>query len=421
MAAGEDEELNSFLDNLASDLFNSRLPDGQIPEEMYELSTDKLFNALDKGLGGVSFDFEDERNSLKAFFQDNLAQFSAAKSLTELKFFNELLIKENGEIRSFNEFRDAVLRYGIQFNKNYLKTEYNTAVAAAQNARQFITLKQNGVQYLTYKTMEDGKVRPTHVILDDFTAHIDDPAWDVMTPPLAFNCRCYLLPGIASQVGVLLNKLKMTFRQLFRAAKVPKEFQNNPAKSKVIYTQEMPYFKQAKINGKLLQAQKNFGLRPILSDATDKGIYETYKFDAPVEFANKEEANKWWLDNAGTQRGSFDIDDNKGLAIRFDNKFRNHVIEQNNDGRETIIGNVKDILQRPDEVWSIATERKGVKSLQRTYIKYYKDFPMVVQVDGSGEAATMFEASKTTKEGKLLNKDSIENLRQGNLIYNKTR
>lgn len=425
MTSSDDDEWRAFLHQLADDLTHARLPDGTIPDFMYTKTVDTYFNALDKGLGGITFGFDDARNSLKAYLQDNLAQFSAAKSLTELKFFNQLLTKENGELRTFNEFRDAVMRYGILFNKNYLKTEYNTAVAAAQNARKYDEFLKQGVEYLEYRTMEDDRVRPAHAVLDGFTAGIENDIWNTIMPPLDFNCRCTVIPGVQANAGKLLRTLNKSTRQLVRDAEIPPAFQNNPAVSKLVFKPTLPYYVKSGISKdggktiKILQARKNYGLRPLFSDVHDTGIYNAYSFDAPVMIESKEAAENWWKDNAVD--GAMTFTDNKGLTLRTNNGFLNHILHDNNQYRELIVANLGDVVKHPDEVWS-KPDMKDKSDLVRTYIKYYKERPIVVQVNGKGEIYTIYEPVKENASGKLmLNDKAIINLRQGNLIYNKIR
>lgn len=81
---------------------------------------------------------------------------------------------------------------------------------------------------LKYKTQEDNRVRPEHQALNNFIAPIDDPAWDRITPPNGWRCRCYLVQTAekASETTPDINK------------EVKPEFQVNVGKTGQIFNED---------------------------------------------------------------------------------------------------------------------------------------------------------------------------------------
>lgn len=394
--AGAGDGLDKIVEDIATELYNRRLKDGMIPDELYHATADKLMAGIFSGMGGKSFGYEDNRNELRAYLEHNIYAFSAAKSLTELREFRSLMVGKDGKIRSEIEFRNACVDAGKVFNKNYLSTEYHSALASAQTAAQWAQFGDD--EYLEINTAGDDKVRPSHQILDKFTAKKSDPVWRRLCPPFDWECRCILVPGVAANVRGIDKG------QLIKDAQIPKYFQRNPGITKVVFDQDHPYYINSYGKETELSAEAVYGMPSV------PHLYEVNDFPLPVEFDSKEAANAWWKDKAGTAKGSFDAVDYNGLTVRFDNTFRKHVFEANQESRYLHVANTEDIIKNPDEVWS--QREKGV--VKRFYLKYYNDFPYVVRVDGA-DAYTMHNFENKGK----LNEPSINRLRRGVLLYRK--
>ena len=166
----------------------------------------------------------------------NLYRFSAAKTAVQAYEINSLLYTENGQIRPYHEFMQEVLKINERYNRNYLKTEYNTAVKAAAMARQWEDFQADKDLFpnLKYKTAEDDRVRAEHQRLSGVIRPIDDPFWDKYYPPNGWNCRCYV---IQTAEPATEGREDST---------VPKEFYGNVAKDQVIFSKGQTYFQVAK-------------------------------------------------------------------------------------------------------------------------------------------------------------------------------
>jgi uncharacterized protein with gpF-like domain len=112
--------------------------------------------------------------------------------------------------------------------------------------------KYVGDNYLRYMTKRDARVRHEHAILDGAVKHVDDPFWDIYTPPNGWGCRCTLDKmsgsGITSTNTIGLNLHKS----------VPSIFLFNAGKTQTVVSKKHPYFKSAKKKKKL--AKVNFKL-----------------------------------------------------------------------------------------------------------------------------------------------------------------
>lgn len=74
---------------------------------------------------------------------------------------------------------------------------YANATRTAANLLRFQQLVLNPqarrlTPYLTWWSLDDGKVRPEHVLMHGHTAATDHPIWRTWWPPAGHNCRCYI-------------------------------------------------------------------------------------------------------------------------------------------------------------------------------------------------------------------------------------
>ena len=101
------------------------------------------------------------------------------------------MVDVNGELKPFDKFLNDVQSIEKRYNSNYLRAEYNFAVASAQSASQWEQIAADGDRFdLQYRTAGDSKVRPTHAALNGVTLPPSSPFWDSFMPPNGWNCRC---------------------------------------------------------------------------------------------------------------------------------------------------------------------------------------------------------------------------------------
>ncbi len=388
-----DDELKTLSEEVANMLYNGQAKDGYIHNGIYSITADKLMQGIYEGLGKKAFDYDDAGNELATYLQHNIHSFSAAKSLAEYNHFRDLMVGEDGKILSAAAYRNKVVDAGYLFNKNYLNTEYNTALSSAETAVEFNSFGED--EAIQVSTVGDDRVRPEHQSFDGFTALKSHPVWRSFCPPFDYECRCRLIPGVLSRVD---HERATT---ILKESTISKHFQRNTALDKVVFDKNHPYYKKSDVKLKELTAVKNYNL------PTLQRIYMD-EFPEAQKLISKERANEWWTDMAGVQRGDIFLSDKTGLKIKFPNKFRTHVFEHNNDERWAYVANIVDIVAKPDEVWSYM--EKG--TLKKVYLKYFNDVPYGVHVEGT-VAKTFYRYEK----GGKINYDSVIKARRGALIY----
>jgi len=106
-----------------------------------------------------------------------------------------------------------------------------------------------------------------------------------------------------------------------------------------------------------------------------------------------------------------DVKDPTGLTIRITDKTIKHILKDNGDKRRNYIGSIQESLNSPDEIWTTNIDNV----IQRVYIKYFDNLPVVARVDIDNNLFTFHDILKNKK----VNSDQARNLRKGILIYKK--
>jgi len=400
---------NDAWDNIYGDiarrLLEEKLQKGDIHDGLYFETARQLMNGLHEGLGGAAFDYDDSRNVLRSYLMRNIYHFSAAKNLTELMAFRDLMVDPGtGDILSFSRFRQRIQEMGVRFNEVWLETEFNTAVSTAISAHKWESMD---AEYLEFTTVGDERVRPEHAVLDGLTYPKDHPIWNKMTPPLDYNCRCSIKPGIARNykeqdadederyVGGLV---KGTI------------FDNNPGVTRLVFDNEHPYFENI-ATGKLRELKySNYGL-PSIQQIQDKGNLKPL-----LQLGTRDDYDAYWNSMLNHDKGivlesplgdkvlfpDYDLDP-VGRKSSF---FRQHLLTRKDDSeRYRLIANIEDIIRRPDEVWSVI-KKNDSEPVTNHYIKYYEGKALLI-ITVDNQARTMFDLTDTgykTRTGLLLYK-----------------
>ncbi|MBQ3688419.1 MAG: minor capsid protein [Bacteroidales bacterium] len=199
--------------------------------------TFRVFNtAIDKGLG------EEPDPAVSAALRENAFIFSGFKTHAELEQVSQMLTDEKGNIKPFNEFLNDIQSINKDYNHNYLRTEYNQALQAAQMAGKWADFEKNkNFINLQYRTANDERVRASHRILHGTTLPVDDPFWKQYTPPNGWGCRCTVVAVLKDDYPV--QDSHGSIAKAESCFKTPKEkmFKENLAEKKRLFPSKHPY------------------------------------------------------------------------------------------------------------------------------------------------------------------------------------
>jgi SPP1 gp7 family putative phage head morphogenesis protein len=192
-----------------------------------------LWKGVQEGLGEADYETPDQAfiDALRA----NVSQFSSAKDYTMLREMNAALLDENGTLLTWEAFKEAALKISGEYLKNYLKVEYNLAVAGAQMAAKWknILSNANALPLLKFDAVIDNRTSEICRPLDGIILPIDHLFWKRFYPPNHYGCRS-TVQQLASGVVTADNKIA--------SVEIPAMFQTNLGERTLIFPPDHPYF-----------------------------------------------------------------------------------------------------------------------------------------------------------------------------------
>ncbi len=347
---------------------------------------------------GFMYGYDDP--ALLAAFEQNLFRFTGAKTLAEVQILNQLF----KEATSFQEFYDNAKRQTEIFNKNWLETEYTSAVLTGEASATYHRLMAQAelFPYWKYTTAGDDHVRPEHALLEGLILPYNDPRWKKLFPPNGWNCRCYIVPRMkhefdASQLGAMRARADRYLNSVqFKKEKAQGWGVNRAEAGQVFlanqqYTNKFPG-KAAKLLNKL--------------KASDWGLkqYSQAKKAATEEVVDYAETATNFVADLEKVGGDPVLRDYNNRPLFVDPKTLNKKGANSN-----LFNGLKEALKNPNEVWLNQSDLSNV-----LYMKYYKGKTIVAKVkliNGKMEILKNYELAENAKE--------INSVRRGLLIYKK--
>lgn len=242
-------ELDAIINDIIERIRNGSLKPGAVDPALYELVSERLFAAVQKGFGAtIDTGGDVEVATLKAL-RENVYRFSGFKNYHFVLEANKLLGDAQGNIKPYDLFRSEILALNKEYNIDHLRTEYNHAVATSRMAKKWHKFKddEGALPLLQFQTVGDGRTRAAHQAFDNVIKPVDDPFWDNWMPPLDYNCRCTVRQ---------LAEGEISGRSDFGEPK--KGFGVNWGKKKVVFPPSHPQFDVEPDDEK--NSQNNFGL-----------------------------------------------------------------------------------------------------------------------------------------------------------------
>lgn len=199
--------------------------------------------AMKKGIGSKPMPA-----AMRSMLEQNVFLFSGFKTHAELSAVSALLLDESGKKKPFDRFAQDVKAIDENYNRSYLRAEYNFATQSARSAAQWAQYQADGDQfYLQYRTAADERVRESHAFLHGTTLPVDDPFWQKFFPPNGWNCRCTVVQVRKSKYPLSDSKHAIVLGEKATTA-LNKKGQNklaifrfNPGQEQKIFPPRHPY------------------------------------------------------------------------------------------------------------------------------------------------------------------------------------
>ena len=227
------------IEKIVNDVYGGSISRDVLPVGLYEDIRKRLNKAVFEGFGGSysQFDTSTEAGLIMAGFEKNIAVFSGAKTFQQINDMSNFLFSGKDKV-PFGEFKKYATEILETYNKNWLNTEYNTALSQATAGRQWndVQNQKDIFPLLKYITIGDERVRRSHKDLDEVVFEVGDSFWNNYFPPNDWNCRCTTEQLEEGEEPT--TDPKRTFEPN------PDLFKMNAGKDKIIFREDVhPYLK----------------------------------------------------------------------------------------------------------------------------------------------------------------------------------
>lgn len=117
---------------------------------------------------------------------------SSLAGLDQIQTVVDKLAEWQAEGKTLAEFKKWAKTQDWTLPNGRLETIYRNSVQTAYQAGHWRDFEENKDErpYLMYDAINDSRVRPSHMALDNTIKPVDDPFWNTHSPPLGHRCRC---------------------------------------------------------------------------------------------------------------------------------------------------------------------------------------------------------------------------------------
>lgn len=292
---------------------------------------------------------------------------------------------ENGtDISRFRKDFDAIVeKYGWSYNGKrgwrtniILDTNLSTAYSAGREKQRRTEAVVKAFPNDTYRSMDDGRVRPLHKSWDGVTLPWDDPWWDTHTAPCGWGCRCWKEPSAgkpdkqAPNDGTVAWKNPATGKTEYIPAGIDPGFAYNPADAA-----------WGKFINKKLIARAESG------KFTDISPLQWSDYNRPDKIPVDTTITTMFADRAKT---AADVRNYLQQVVGDESYYRNplgetiyvgqaiadHIAEKPKnriDGRERYFPFIREVIESPYEIWiNFAQDENGRVLARQRYIKGFE-------------------------------------------------
>lgn len=262
-------------------------------------STWKTLNeAIEKGIGKIAYNSPDADFAYE--LRHNAGMFSAFKVHRQQNDMASQLLDENGELKSFSQWVKDVEPIVTHNNKNWLQTEYSTAIMRAREASNFRKYQRDADLFPNLKWLPSTSIdkRESHVVFYGLVKPINDPFWQQHYPGNIWNCKC----------GITNTDVPPTKQVLTPDYSPAPGLDKNPAGGE-LFTRSHPYYTNAYPGAKeaaekaVAQTKNEIELR-ILKTFNNGGSVSVYQYmidPKQKDYTQLRRICEWFAENTGAK------------------------------------------------------------------------------------------------------------------------
>ena len=192
----------SVTDNRAELPFDLSRPIEDALQSLYkrhstasDLVPEELFSSIAKTLNSaVSDDLERSYPQLADMIRSNNNVFAAFKVHDQCRRMAELLVDDEGKLRTFEQWRQMAEPIANHHNKVWLRTEYDTALKRANQAKEWMQFEDemDVLPNLRWVPSTAAKPGADHMAFWNTVLPVRHPFWNEHRPGDRWGCQCSL-------------------------------------------------------------------------------------------------------------------------------------------------------------------------------------------------------------------------------------
>lgn len=379
---------DAYLEGILAGVHGKTFTKENLPEDLYRKTAAWLFGAVNAGTGYIASPDVASARPMVENLRQNVYRFAGAKTYQQISALSALLTTDDGQVRSWPDFKAAAQSIVKDYNVNWLKTEYNTAMSQARSATnwQRFEAEKDTHPYLVIRTAGDSQVRPMHRLLEGITRRVDDPFWDTHHAPFDYNCRCDIEQAPGRTRSTPQRRINDLPPDIINPA-----FRFNPGRTGQVFSEEKhPYFKVPKADQHL--KDDNFGL-PIPGVERAEDVYDTMTKmgwqvgTSPSNLAKSLTSGP--LQGMNLPELASDMDDLAKIARLnlADKSVDSNTISLKSPDRETIITRTfirtKAGVEVNHSIFALPNDVQGLglgKKILRAWVKQYDQMPKLTRI-----------------------------------------
>ncbi len=212
-------------------------PEKEIDEGLFNAIYDVFSKATDEGFG--SFEAGDPEFDFYNALKNNNAVFSCFRAHRMQNDIAEQLLDDKGKLKPFKQFSNDVQPIADHHVKDWLETEYNTAVIRAHQAADWQQFQREkdilpNLKWMPTTSPDEDPVHREFWSME-LTLPVDHPFWEKHYPGDRWNCKCSLQ---ATDEEASSNPASIK-------EKSDPGLDNNPGISAEIFTKSHPFIADA--------------------------------------------------------------------------------------------------------------------------------------------------------------------------------
>lgn len=345
----------------------------------------ELIKPIDREFG-VGIDYDSPDHVMRELLKRNIWKFSVAKNHNDNARLNNLLLRPDGSLRPWSEFKREAM-FVVGESNRYLKTEYDTIVAGAQMSRLWMEIQRDKhiFPYVQLIVVQDGRTSEICSPLHNLIFEVDDPVLAYYFPPNHFNCRTTakkLRYGKPSENFVL--------------PKIPEAFQNNVGVTGQIFTDKNKYIENTpdevleeadKLAARFekfqrLQADSNYYDVEFGDNGGVKAIHVEHLFDKERGYLEKE-AHNILFDNGYEST----LESEKGFDTKhiegYINGYKNEIKSLTGNSPITVAKRIRQAVEKGADVCTLYFPKENAESLLQEALKLYDGIlPKLIVING---------------------------------------